>query len=601
MARLQGTPAETLAAMAHIRPTALERFDSLFTPERQIWTLQNLKRFHTLFVDGFDEGAGNFLEKYRKQLSEADDEVLQLAAELLYVQQFFTTLTGQEKKVENVRTVLGWCSHPPAIPEWAIAGVRSGLAGDQSFNQHRPWHLAWLNEYLIHWHGLPEGSRGTLLAAPDQFSRDVHGVEFSRGAFQPMQEAFLYLILPDEFENISSRKDKKRIRETFKDRVEGLPTADIDADLRAIRRKLSAEYGEGFHFYRPPVVEQWRVKDGPPKPPKVETRGVKPPASPAEPDGTPSEGNPPPPQTLATVAASLLLEPPDALQDWYDLLLSNRQLIFQGPPGTGKTFIARKLAELIAGVKERIEFVQFHPSYAYEDFVEGYRPTGAGMFELKPGPMKRLAAKAGDSKRAGKAERFVLLIDEINRGNLAKVFGELYYLLEYRNEEITLQYGEEPFRLPDNLYIIGTMNTADRSIALLDMALRRRFQFVDLLPDAQPLKGVLRRFLDEKAPDMSFLADMLDYVNGLLNDPHASIGPSHFLVRDPQALTERRAELIWNHSILPALSDRYFDTPDELKRFGFSEVRRRVATDDSVAPPVPSKADENDDATSATH
>lgn len=444
-------------------------------PNGPIWTLQNLKKFHTLFVDGFDDGAGNFLEKYRKQLSEADDEVLQLAAELLYVQQFFTTLTGQEKKVENVRAVLSWCSHPPDIPDWAVAGVRSGLAGDQSFNQHRPWHLAWLDEYLIHWHGLPEGSRGTLLAGPDQFSRDVHSVDFNRGAFQPMQEAFLYLILPDDFENISSRKDKKRIRDAFKDRVEGLPTHDVDADLRAIRRRLSADYGEGFHFYRSPVVEQWRVERV--KLPVVARPAVaKVPAQTDDPAGGSSAGTPPAQPSLAEVAAALFLEPPDALEEWAGLLLSNRQLIFQGPPGTGKTFIARKLAEMIAGAKERIEFVQFHPSYAYEDFVEGYRPTCAGIFELKPGPMKRLAAKAAD------------------------------------------------------------------------------------------------------------------------------LGPSHFLVRDPQALTERRAELIWNHSILPALSDRYFDTPDELKRFGFSEVRRRVAADDSVAPPVPSASpDENDDAAAATH
>ncbi len=175
------------------------------------------------------------------------------------------------------------------------------------------------------------------------------------------------------------------------------------------------------------------------------------------------------------------------------------------------------------------------------------------------------------------------MIDEINRGNLAKVFGELYYLLEYRDEAITLQYSQEAFRLPGNIFIIGTMNTADRSIALLDMALRRRFRFVDLLPDQPPLKGLLRRFLDSKAPDMAFLADMLDDVNRELNDPHASIGPSHFLVKETRTLTEEKAEVIWNHSILPALADRFFDTPSELKRFGYQAVRSRTTPDDAVS------------------
>src|SRR5260370_6192363 len=111
MARLQGHVQETFVAMDHIRDTALKSFDSLFTPERRLWTLHNLQRFHVLFVEGFDEGPGTFLEKFRKQLQEANDDVLQLAAELLYVQQFFTTVTCPAKTIENVRTVLGRCAH----------------------------------------------------------------------------------------------------------------------------------------------------------------------------------------------------------------------------------------------------------------------------------------------------------------------------------------------------------------------------------------------------------------------------------------------------------------------------------------------------------
>ena len=371
-----------------------------------------------------------------------------------------------------------------------------------------------------------------------------------------MQEAWLYLIFPAMFENISSRRDKKTIREAFKQRLERGPTDNIDRDLLEIRKDLSEEAGEGFHFYRSPVVERWRKKK--------EKSGNPPP--PFSPPGTPPEGQF---DYLRAGAVDLFLDPPDSLQTWARLLLDSRQLIFQGPPGTGKTYIARVLAQVIAGRKDRVELVQFHPSYAYEDFVEGYRPVGAGSFALRPGPVKRLADKAA----ASPTENFVLLIDEINRGNLAKVFGELYYLLEYRDEAITLQYSQEPFRLPPNIFIIGTMNTADRSIALLDMALRRRFRFVDLSPDRPPLKGLLRRFLDEKAPDMTFVADMLDYVNKQLNDWHASIGPSHFLLKDTRSLTEEKAEEIWNYSILPALADRFFDVPEELKRFGYQHVR----------------------------
>lgn len=595
MARLAGFPEEPFVAMEHIRETALLRFDSLFTPERKLWSLHNLQRFHALFVERFDEGAGSFLDKFRKQLEGADDDVFQLSAELLYVQQFFTSLAGPDKKIENVRAVLSWCTQPVPIPDWAVAGLRRGLAGDQSFNQHRPFHLAWLNEFLMHWQGLSEEARHGLLEDPWRFAEEVRRVEFSGGAYQPMREAWLYLMFPDAFENISSRKDKKLIREAFKARLKHGPTDNIDADLLEIRKQLASQEGEGFHFYRSPIIEQWRKEKkktkgkeegGPTKRVGAVTGGTTSPNAPVPADARLEH--------LKNLAAELFLDPPETLVAWAELLLESRQVIFQGPPGTGKTFIARKLAVVVAGHLDRVELVQFHPSYAYEDFVEGYRPTGAGAFGLHPGPVKRLASRAAGSPE----ERFVLLIDEINRGNLAKVFGELYYLLEYRDEAITLQYSQEPFRLPTNIYIIGTMNTADRSIALLDMALRRRFRFVDLLPDRPPLKGLLRRFLDRKAPDMGFLADMVDDVNRQLNDSHASIGPSHFLVKDTRTLTEEKAQVIWNHSILPALGDRFFDTPDELKRFEYQQVRSRTAPDDSVAAPVTAFEEEDDESAS---
>lgn len=565
MARLSNYPEATFLALEHIKSTALVRFDSLFTPERALWTQQNLKRFHAFFVERFDEGEGTFFEKWRKQLDGADDDILQLAAELLYVQQFFTSLTGPDKKLDNVRTVLSWCAHPAQIPEWAVDGIQIGLAGDQSFNQHRPFHLAWLTEYLIHWHGLEASRRAELLADSRTFAEDVRSFDFKHGAHQPMREAWLYMVFPDEFENISSRKDKRAIREAFAGLLPHGTTPDIDSDILDIRQRLTPEAGEGFHFYRSPIIEKWRVKAE-----KTPGRAPATPTQPTKPAGNASD------TTRFTdmdaIAEGLFLEPPTILRQWADMVREDRQAIFQGPPGTGKTFIARILARAVAGGDSRVEFVQFHPSYAYEDFVEGYRPTPSGSFALKSGPLKRIAKLA----QADLDNSYVLLIDEINRGNIAKIFGELYFLLEYRDETLTLQYSEEPFSLPPNLHVLATMNTADRSIALLDMAIRRRFRFIDLFVEQPPLSGLLRRFLTAKAPDMVFLADMLDEVNLRLGDPHTSVGPSHFLLRDLSGLNEEKAERIWTHSVLPALSDRFFDRPQDLKEFEYKALRNRT-------------------------
>ena len=191
---------------------------------------------------------------------------------------------------------------------------------------------------------------------------------------------------------------------------------------------------------------------------------------------------------LDALAEDVFIEAED-LETIVDLLQDKKQVIFQGPPGTGKTYLARKLAECLAGRDDRVRLVQFHPSYAYEDFVQGYRPTlqgGQAGFALRDGPLREMAKLSKKSK-----EKHFLIIDEINRGNLAKILGELYFLLEYRDDGIRLQYTNKPFSLPPNLYIIGTMNTADRSIALVDLALRRRFHFVEFHPDKPPIEGLL--------------------------------------------------------------------------------------------------------------
>ena len=277
---------------------------------------------------------------------------------------------------------------------------------------------------------------------------------------------------------------------------------------------------------------------------------------------------------LEELADELMLAPA-FLRDVEKLLDDKRQIIFQGPPGTGKTFVARKLAACLAGSSERVRLVQFHPSYAYEDFVQGFRPTlmnGQAGFELRDGPLLDMAKRARGEPDA----KHFLVIDEINRGNLAKVFGELYFLLEYRDEPMQLQYSNAEFSLPPNLYIIGTMNTADRSIALVDLALRRRFHFVEFHPGKWPVQGLLRRWLRENAPGMEWVAGIVDRANEKLRaggDSEAAIGPSYFM---KSGLTNEQVRLIWEHNVRPYIEEQLYGQQERLAEFNLDTLRREA-------------------------
>lgn len=273
----------------------------------------------------------------------------------------------------------------------------------------------------------------------------------------------------------------------------------------------------------------------------------------------------------------------ESLQEIAGLLEDNRQVVLFGPPGTGKTFLAKHLAAELAqdATDERVKLVQFHPSYAYEDFFEGYRPDttddGQVSFKLVAGPLRRLAEEA--AKPGNEKKPYFLIIDEMNRANLAKVFGELYFLLEYRDDRIYLQYSpNEPFTLPDNLYIIGTMNTADRSIAMMDAAIRRRFSFVELHPQTEPIKGSLLRFLQARGLD-TLPAQLLDELNAGIDDwdRDLMIGPSYFM--KPAAQTPAGLRRIWKYELMPLLEEHYhgqLTRPQLEERFGLEQVLARL-------------------------
>ncbi len=257
----------------------------------------------------------------------------------------------------------------------------------------------------------------------------------------------------------------------------------------------------------------------------------------------------------------------ETLERWVRAIKRKGQAVLYGPPGTGKTYLAEHLAKhLIGGGDGFDDLVQFHPAYAYEDFIQGIRPISDendGLtYPLVPGRFLEFCERA--NSRRGTC---VLIIDEINRANLSQVFGELMYLLEYRDRSIPLAGGGN-LRIPENVLIIGTMNTADRSIALVDHALRRRFAFLRL----QPNHDVLRKYHQNTGFLVDGLIGVLRRLNTQINDRHYEVGISFFLRED----LENEIEDIWKMEIEPYLDEYFFDRPEKAEDFRWERVDREI-------------------------
>lgn len=252
------------------------------------------------------------------------------------------------------------------------------------------------------------------------------------------------------------------------------------------------------------------------------------------------------------------------------LLRNKKNIILQGAPGVGKTFTAKKLAYAMMGMQDdsRIKLVQFHQNYSYEDFVMGYRPDGAG-FKLTDGIFYRFCKEA--AKQPDKPYFFI--IDEINRGNMSKIFGELLMLIEkdYRGAEMALAYSGEAFSVPENLYIIGMMNTADRSLAMIDYALRRRFSFFEMEPGfgSDGFMQYQKEFANET---FDALIEQIKMLNREIAEDGSlgrgfRIGHSYFCGRKPEECTTDWMWSVVEFDILPMLSEYWFDEPARLQRW----------------------------------
>ena len=252
------------------------------------------------------------------------------------------------------------------------------------------------------------------------------------------------------------------------------------------------------------------------------------------------------------------------------LIKRKKNVILQGAPGVGKTFSAKRLAYSIMGEKDenRIELIQFHQNYSYEDFIMGYKPNEEGGFKLVEGSFYRFCKKAEQEPE----KDFFFIIDEINRGNLSKIFGELFMLIEkdYRNEKIKLAYRDEYFSVPHNVHIIGMMNTADRSLAMIDYALRRRFSFYDMEAgfETKSFKNYINNIQNECFEHVVHSIQELNHV--ISNDNSLGkgfcIGHSYFCNLSSEDCSNEILSNIIEYDIIPMLKEYWFDNEDKFNK-----------------------------------
>ncbi len=283
------------------------------------------------------------------------------------------------------------------------------------------------------------------------------------------------------------------------------------------------------------------------------------------------------PKSLEDILEGVFL-PLKEVKNIVELLGKKKNIVLQGPPGVGKTYISKRLAYALMGCEDstRVEMIQFHQNYAYEDFVQGYRPGDNG-FDLKNGLFHQFCEKA----RANPEKPYVFIIDEINRGNLSKIFGELMMLIEAdkrgKNWQVALTYSKdlsEKFFVPENVHLIGLMNTADRSLSLVDYALRRRFAFINLEP-AFDSEGFTRQLSKNGSSEgmTSKVIARLNSLNKRISDDISNLGPGfrigHSFFCSPsssQIYDDNWFEEIIRYEIQPLLEEYWFDNPNEVKK-----------------------------------
>ncbi|MGM7666088.1 McrB family protein [Microbacterium sp. A93] len=553
---------------------------SVFAPGRAVWDPETVNTLHARWASAVKVDGKNFVENLALQMDGASDAEKLLMAEVFSIQILpISKAIGHAKKTAKVQSVLDLMAHPVSIPTAFDEAFGGGAFNPGTGMLSRVNHAITIILNLAKaWVALESEEQERILEDPRAWRAFVLGIDGD--SFPTQRYSLMYLVHPGFFGPIVSEDHRRRVRATFIGEIGGEFGEDLDDDLQRIVIALQMKVGKPIDFYARPLRDRWM----PDQNPVVAADDQQSAMDTADPEQSELDLVDPRGFTPEGIDVTALSKEVDLDSEWISRVVGalhrRGQVILYGPPGTGKTFVAKALTRAVTGRQDAARRIQFHPSYTYEDFFAGYRPrekNGQLVFELVKGPLRRIAEDA----RKDPDIAHVLLIDEINRANLSKVFGELYYLLEYRDEPIDLLYagsgtdGGDTFALPPNVLIIGTMNTADRSIALLDSAMRRRFSFFELHPDVAPVAGILERWV-ERYPQTLPLPELFAELNSRIRDREDRIGPSHLLRQEN--LTEADLAAIWAENLLPLLEERHLGVQMDVgAKFALKTLLRAVS------------------------